>query len=250
VDGPEALDVEQGAIANCYVAAAFAAIAHLRPGVLEGAIEEVPAEGPEGRRTFEVALFTGDGERRPFVVNDDLLVRGDSRRPVYGRWNNSDGPELWYPIFEKAFNAWTDCEDGACRDDGWAATGEGGSSLDVFEAVLGAQPQNHRLDRFHHRPEALVDLLEGALEAGEPLVAYTHGKGHEARYRDTGLSAWHTYAVLGLERGPGDPRVRLYNPWGRGEHGDDGEDDGVFEMGLDDFMKLFRNVNVARDPQV
>lgn len=242
----EARDVEQGAIANCFVAAALAASAELRPEAVRAAFVNKP-DGPDGGRRFDVLLFEPDGSKRAWPVDDQLLA-GPRGRPVYGRWPDERPEELWFPVLEKALIDRLDAEDGVPGDEGYVAGDGGGSAFVVFEALLGAQPMNYRLAQHQGRPEAVLDLVAGALERREPAVAYTYDKAHAHMYADNGLSPWHTYAILGVDREAGT--LQLYNPWSEGELGDDGKDDGVFDIAVQDFLRLFRNMNIAHDPQV
>lgn len=242
----EARDVEQGAIANCFVAAALAAAAELRPESIRQALTPT-GHSAEGHRTFAVSLFEPDGERREWPV-DDQLLEGPRGRPVYGRWPAERPEELWFPLIEKALIDRLDAEDGVPGDEGYQAGNEGGSAFVVFEALLGARPQNYRLAQHRDRPGDVLDLVADALARREPAVAYTYGKEHAHKYEDNGLAPWHTYAILGVDRAA--KTLELYNPWSEGELGHDGVDDGVFDISVQDFLRLFRNMNIAHDPRV
>jgi hypothetical protein len=242
----EARGVEQGAVADCFVAAALASVADARPKAVRDAFKEVGA-GPDGRRFFEVSLFEPDGGRRVWPVDDDLLV-DRTGRPVYGRWPAEGPEELWFPLLEKVFMALLNEREGA--DEGYLAGSRGGSAFVVFEAVLGAAPQNYRLAQHAHQPEAVVDLILRAVELHEPMVAYTYEKQRAHLYEGTGLIPWHTYSVLGVEHRDGVAFVQLYNPWSKGEPAGDGQDDGFFTLEMQEFLRLFRNMNIGHDPQV
>lgn len=242
----EGRDVEQGDLANCFVTAGLASIAELRPQAIRQAFRNLPV-GEDGARQFEVVLFT-DGEPKAWPV-DDRLLAGKDGRPVYGRWPVERGQELWFPLMEKALVDYLDVQSGG-GGRGYASANQGGSSFVVFEAVLGARPLNYRLAAHQRQPEAVLELIERSLARREPMVAYTYDKGHADMYEGTGLVPWHTYAIFGTEAAPDGPRVVLYNPWSEGEPGDDGRDDGVFRLSMPDFLRYFRNMNVAHDPQV
>ena len=230
--------VEQGAVADCFIAAALASVADTRPKAVRAAFKEVgPGEG--GRRYFEVRLFEPDGARRAWPVDDDLLVDATGR-PVYGRWPAEGPEELWFPLLEKVFMDLLNEREGA--DEGYGAGARGGSAFVVFEALLGATPHNYRLAQHAHQPEAVADLILRAVEAHEPMVAYTHDKQKAHLYEGTGLIPWHTYSVLGVERRGEAPVVQLYNPWAQGEPAGDGADDGFFELSM--------NMNIGHDPKV
>lgn len=242
----EAADVEQGAVADCFIAAALAATAELRPAAIRDAITPTGHDA-EGHRTFDVQLFERGGERKTWPV-DDRLFADPLGQPVYGRWPEGRPQELWFPLLEKAIIDKLDAEDGVPGDEGYRAGNEGGSAFTVFEALLGAAPNNYRLAQHAHRPDAVLELIETALAKREPAVAYTYDKGHAHLYADNGLSPWHTYAILGVDRAQGT--LRMYNPWSEGELGHDGKDDGFFEVSAQDFLRFFRNMNIAHDPRL
>ncbi|MCA9551559.1 MAG: hypothetical protein KC933_16095 [Myxococcales bacterium] len=240
----EARAVEQGAVADCFIAAALASIAHTRPKAVREVFEELTPK--DGHRRFEVTLFEPDGAPRAWPVNDELLV-DDTGRPIYGRWPAEGPEELWFPLLEKAFMDLLNEREGV--DQGYLAGARGGSAFVVFEALLGAVPRNYSLAQHAHRPDAVADLIREAAAKREPMVAYTYDKAKAHLYEGTGLIPWHTYSVLGVQDVDGVPHVELYNPWARGEPGGDGEDDGFFTLPMQDFLRLYRNMNIGHDPQ-
>ena len=49
----------------------------------------------------------------------------------------------------------------------------------------------------------------------------------------------HAYAVLGVEEKDGQRVLLLRNPWGRGEPGNDGRNDGFFRVTPQQLVKWF-----------
>ena len=84
-----------------------------------------------------------------------------------------------------------------------------------------------------------------------PACATTHQSG--AFYGNTGVYADHAYTVLGLAERDGHQFVKLRNPWGPGsgsggavEPASNGPQDGVFELSLPEFCRLFGGVAWAQ----
>ena len=77
------------------------------------------------------------------------------------------------------------------------------------------------------------------------MAAGTHGTVEAVRYTNSGVHANHAYSVLGVKEENGQQLIVLRNPWGNGEAGSDGTDDGIFELPLADFVWLFQVVNIC-----
>ena len=248
VGGVQPLDVRQGALADCNVAAGLASIAKYRPELIADMLELHPPKRRGDRRKIGLKLYPAgpQSNRIEWKVDDDLPVN-HLGLPLYGRWTVKTQPELWFPIIEKAYTEWQSTLmglDGPSYD----AIDDGGDAAELFSTLLGATVSNHEVAT-SSRAE-LRTALKQAHDARWPAIAFTHEKDQAALYFGTGLEPWHSYAVLGVhgDDGANGPcTVTLYNPWGHKEFGDDGVDDGQFDMPLDAFRKYFRNVNIACD---
>ncbi len=249
VGGVQPLDVRQGAVADCNLAAGLASIAHYRPHLIEQMLELLPAQQAGGRRKINVKLYPAGPEcgRIKWKVDDDLPIN-HLGLPLYGRWTVKTQPELWFPMIEKAYTEWQSEMLGLDKPS-YEAIDDGGGGEELFSTLLGATTSNHELATSSRQQTR--SLLQEAHKERLPAIAFTQDKNQASLYYGTGLEPWHSYAVLGVhgDDGANGPcTVTLYNPWGHKEFGNDGVDDGKFEMSLDDFRKYFRNVNVARDP--
>jgi hypothetical protein len=238
--GVKPTDVVQGQIADCYLVAALAAVASARPALIEQGLKD------QGDGTYAVRFF----EKRDWWANDynevwvtvdgDLPAKYGGAKPRYARGQDTraGGYELWPGIVEKAYAEWKG---------GYDKMGEGGSSVEALEALTGGQVRYSSTE--HSSKDLLWRKLERAAKQGAAMSAGTFGKDRDALYEGKRLYAWHAYTVLGVKtRGRGKKKERvviLRNPWGQVEPGDDGKDDGVFELTLDDFMKFYQGVNIA-----
>ena len=62
---------------------------------------------------------------------------------------------------------------------------------------------------------------------------------------EKGIVEDHAYTLLGTEEKNGQQLVKLRNPWGSGEPGRDGKDDGTFTMPVEQFMKAYTMIEYA-----
>ncbi len=229
VDGVSSRDVVQGSIANCYLVAALSAVAEQSPEVIEDAIRD------NGDGTFTVRFYepTYGGRFPP----NEVFVTVDGQLPTTGGTSlqyakGQDRSELWVPLIEKAYAQWKGS---------YETIGNGGSPGAVMGALVGRQDSYTGLyDGIDG--ERLYGQLERAFEGGQSVVAATHGKDREELYNGSGLYAWHAYTVLGVEEVDGEKYVQLRNPWGRSEPGNDGVNDGVFRLTVDEFAKYYAGV--------
>ncbi len=238
--GVKPTDVYQGAIADCYFVSALAAVAAEQPDLIkQGVIDN-------GDNTYKVRFFkkrdywSSNYVEQWVTVDGDLPSKAGSDTPMYakGQKTRTGGRELWPALVEKAW---------AQFKGGYDKMGEGGSTAKALEALSGARVAYASTDT---TPEDVMWMkLRRATIKDQAMAAGTRGKEDEDLYKGTRLYAWHAYTVLGAyEKGRGKNKkrvVQLRNPWGRVEPGQDGKDDGIFELSLEDFMKFYGSVNIA-----
>jgi hypothetical protein len=233
-DGVSMHDVQQGSLANCYFPAAVAALAHLRPDVIQRIMRD------NGDGTFTVTFTqrdwaTGRTKQVPVTVDSDLWTRPDKGTAAYGRGGTDHTPasmELWYPLLEKAYAQWKGSYD---------VIGNGGVASDVFEELTGEAGDYYDL---HARtnPDALWKRITTALDDQRPVAAGTHEEKGPVHYTNTGVFSDHAYSIIGSQTEGSKRFLLLRNPWGDSEPRNNGPDDGVFKLELGRFMELFANV--------
>ncbi len=219
---PSPDDVAQGQIADCYVAAAMASVAAVRPDLIRRAVREM-APGD-----YYVSLYR-PGERRPSPVRVDGDLYGRGTRPLYARGTHG---ELWPSLIEKAISI----RAGGSYD----AIGSGGRASRIMSALTGFDPVLRETQSFA-TAEVFFAFVRDQLEAHLPVALGTASE--EARYEGTGLHGWHAYSVIGYTVRDGVSYLQIRNPWGRSEPGDDGQDDGIFLMPAAEAMSLFSSVH-------
>ena len=226
----DATDVKQGNIGDCFLPAAAAALAHAMPDVIRAMIKD---DG-NGKFTFTFKQVDSRGKvsDKKIDVDADFYVRSYGG-PLYGASTNSTDPkkmELWWPLLEKAY---------AHLNADYHGVGEGGSSADVFQAVLGRPALTE--DFSTRNKDAMFKLMKDKVAKHLPVCMGTkddhNGTG---AFANAGVFGDHAYSVLDAFEKNGVKYVQVRNPWGESEpYPGDGKDDGVFTLKLDDMPKWF-----------
>lgn len=240
--GISAADCVQGAIANCYVPSAIAAIAH----VLPKKIEQLMKQNADGTYTVRFKKYDHASKRFETVkvtVDGDLWMRRD-HDPLYGDGNTPTTPrrmEMWFPILEKAYAVFC----GEDPDDpSYQSIGDGGYAEDVMEALLGRKGYTRTIPSYDEA--ALWREATRAIDEKRPMALGTYSPG-EKRYSGTGVHGDHSYSVLGYEVDEKGKRfLILRNPWGISEAYDDGKDDGIFKFPLNRAYRYFASLSSVR----
>ena len=222
----------QGSIGNCPVPAACAALA----AVDEAAVKNLIRDHGDGTCTV---TFHPPGQA-PVEIVVDHHVWGRGGQPTYGSADvdpSSGRLERWFPLVEKAYAAWVG---------GYEVLGQGTSVGKVLSELTGRRTREvwtggTSVD------DVWRELLRGAGN-GLPMAAGTWGNQSAALYRGTGVYSDHAYSILGVDEVGGRRLLTLRNPWGTGAPvgpAGSGVDDGVFQMSVDDFCRLFQVLNVG-----
>lgn len=240
VNGMSPNDVKQGQTGDCYLLAAMSALAQTDPQVLQNALRQ----NPDGTftATFQETEYVPSNPDDPdsewVYQSTPVEVHLDSDLPLASgnlQYAQGETPsELWVPLLEKAFAKWKG---------GFEEIGNGGWPDQAFTALTGKENAGIYLyGEPGQIPEGLFQQMQDASAAGHPMV--TASKLAEET-SGTGIEGSHAYSVTGVSEREGKQYVQLRNPWGHGEAGSDGNDDGNFEVPLADFAKAFHQVSVS-----
>jgi len=225
-------DVNQGSIGDCYFAAALSAVLYsdVNKDVRSGLIREVKSSNGMVTR-YAVRFYDAWG--RPFDVEvDHQIVRRDGKSLYMRSADTRTGAEEWAPtLVEKAYAKWRGS---------YETIGNGGWPGDVMQALTGSTASNRNISGMSD--SAIIDGIHASVVAHKPVVAATFGKDSGVNYDGTGVYAWHAYVVLDAETRDGEKYVKLRNPWGVSEPAGNGPDDGIFEMKLADFRRLYQSL--------
>lgn len=235
-------DVKQGAIGDCYLVAALSSSVYADSdgSVRDGLVREL-ADADGFVTSYAVRLYDAWGEPQDVFVDADLVRKNG--KPTYARSmdSDSDGEEWVVSLFEKAYAGW---------HGGYQEVGDGGWAGDVMQAITGSTANYRRIE--YLSDATILSSIENAVADNRPVVAGTWGKDDDVDYEGTNIYAWHAYSVLGVKRPEGeDPQVTLRNPWGRVEPAGNGPDDGIFDLPLPEFRRLYQGLtfggNARRD---
>lgn len=253
-DGIKAGDVQQGAIGDCYLAAALAAVAGSKPDAIKNAIKD-NGDGTYTVRFFEVGW---DGKKTSHAesVDADLPQAPDAatggEKPAYAKStevvDSKAFMELWPSIVEKAYASWKGS---------YEAIGNGGNSGDVMTALTG-EPCRSAATAGAGENDPLWSKMLKASQEKRPMTASSGGEEDE-RYKDpkAGVYGHHAYTVMGVEEkkegAKAERKVTLRNPWAKRRRtadaaavGDTGNatGGGVFQLSWKEFRALYDNVIV------
>ena len=236
--GISPLDVQQGALGDCYFCAGLASVAQAKPDVLKNGITD------RGDGTYDVRLYDDQGQPKTVTVDDELYRKGNGG-PRYAR--GTDPRELWPALYEKAY-----AQLHGGYQDIWG--GRAGLAMQTLTGKPSDRVANAGLT-----PDALWTRVNDAVAQQRPIAAATFG--NEKKYQNNGLVGGHAYSILGTQEVDKNRYVVLRNPWAATEYSDgyqtdvdfdrDGKtdgNDGVFRMRLEDFQRQFENTDVNDIP--
>ncbi len=234
--------VEQGALGDCYFASSLSAalfaqgkaLAHqlIQPRTVSGKVV-----------SYFVYFFQASGKKVKIEVDPDLLHSNKSGHIYYmDSTDNLPGYEEWAPsLIEKAYAQW---------HGSYKAIGDGGTAADAIYAITGKKTK-----AYSPTAAATVTAIEAAGKTGKAQVACTFGDHDGVKYDGTGIYSDHCYTLRGVRRAGASVFIQLRNPWGpvalpSSEPSEpqpgDGNDDGIFDLELSQFQKLYASVDIVK----
>jgi hypothetical protein len=203
---PSPADVKQGAIGDCYLLAALAAVAKANPSIIEGMIKD-NGDGTYDVSIYEdVAWFGKDLKKKTVKVTQTFPLdeKGD---PIYAKKATGlDGkPALWVMLIEKAY---------AQLKGGYEDIGGGGDSGEALEAITGKKVKEYDLDEYKDfQIEATLELLTSNGHAITASPRRPSAKSDLAKEQDAAdIVRKHAYTLLRYEKA--SKTIILRNPWG------------------------------------
>jgi hypothetical protein len=231
------MDVRQGQLGDCYVPSGMAATAQANPQAIKDAIKD------NGDGTYTITFKerdwrTGTVKDKVFKIDGDLYVRSWGG-PVYGATTGDNSPtkmEMWFPLLEKAY---------ATYKGSYNAIGNGGDASDVMSVLTGLAPSSMTLSSTNAATvtKAWKEITD-AVDNHRPISLGTADD--DARYRNTGIYGDHSYSVLGYKEKNGQKYVTLRNPWGESEPAGNGPNDGVFDLTIEDAVRLYESLDTVK----
>eukprot|EP00930_Biecheleria_cincta_P080550 TRINITY_DN6889_c0_g1_i2.p1 TRINITY_DN6889_c0_g1~~TRINITY_DN6889_c0_g1_i2.p1 ORF type:complete len:1395 (+),score=236.57 TRINITY_DN6889_c0_g1_i2:28-4185(+) len=256
-DGVKPTDIQQGALGDCWLLAALAALAE-QPNRVKQLFGD--CEYNE-LGVYEVNCFK-NGRPTTVVVDDLFPCSPSTGKPCYA---HSEGGELWVLLVEKAW----------AKMHGSYEQIEGGMPYRALMDMLGAAGKEISFED-ERKPGGLIatgnlfKTLLGYQEKHFDMVAGTPGedtltKNQGGNRPSDGIVPGHAYTVLDVQEKEGVKLVKLRNPWGHFEWSGDWSDnsplwtermkrafnpnpdgkDGEFWMCESDFFAHFSGVGVV-----
>lgn len=237
---PQASDIQQDDLYNCYLLAPMGALADRQPERISDMISYGPSQAKPDENVFAVMLHRPDGTRVRIEVSS-AEVQDNIRRDGGSRADNRDGAPIWPAVIETAFAKLHDPnpsngslddayryvgkqDGGGALDDGmFALTGDAGRRLRITggptSTLQGSSTRTNPNDTptFSAHSNRREDMTEEqaysevrtALENGRPVTLSTR-----TTEVNDGLFEGHGYAVTGIERrDDGHAWVTLRNPY-------------------------------------
>lgn len=228
-------DVEQGAIGDCFMVAALSATIYVDAdhAIRDGLIRAV--EDDQGRPTyFVVRFYDAWGNPQDIELDADLVRKGS--RITYARSldTTSSHEEWWVSLVEKAYAKW---------HGGYEPIGEGGWAGDVMQAITGSTATYRSMKYMSDR--SIYSAIRSNLDRDRAVVAGTFGEDDDVDYSGTHIYAWHAYSVLDAHEEDGEYTIKLRNPWGEVEPAGNGADDGIFDLDMAEFRRLYKGLTLG-----
>jgi hypothetical protein len=253
--GPSSDDVKQGMAGDCYFLASMASIANAKPDL----IQKMISKNDDGTFmvTFKKLAANGTFTDVPVRVSNEIHLTNyrDAEGKVFAAstayaTSNSDSryvdkvpthqeAAMWVPMIEKAF--------AKLSDGGFEKIGHGGDPAESLKLMLGQHTATFIITSLP--PDDLFAKIKAAVAHRDPMVTATKtDMASLADFTNSGLVHGHAYSVLGVREQAGEQFIKLRNPWGKGEPGNDGKDDGVFEMKMSEYQKFFGSISLPQVP--
>ena len=201
-NGPSYLDVQQGAVGDCWLLASLAEVAQRDPSAIQSMFtyQGTGTDNGETVDVYSVRLFDTSGAAHELTVDTDLPFGGG----YYDQVNNG---VLWVALAEKAY--------AEANGKGWVETQYTGQ--DSYDALNGGYPSwalqaitGKSANDFAINPTDAA----AAWKAGEFVVLCTP-ENPSNQY----IVGDHAYAMIGYNAASSTP-FTMYNPWGTDANGD------------------------------
>jgi hypothetical protein len=178
---PSLADINQGALGDCYLLAAFGALAQSDPGAIEDMITD------NGNGTYTVRMYDPSGDPIGITVDAAVPVYDEHGQPSFA--GLGDPPRLWVNVLEQA---------AALYEEGYGGIGDGGWPEEAWGLVTGTAGE--RLDA----ADTDAGQLQAILDDGGMVVGATQSNSQGMMLTDTNgdevpVFQPHAYVVTAFE---------------------------------------------------
>jgi Calpain family cysteine protease len=203
-------DPIQGAVGNCYLIAAIAAVAWADPYTI--AHHTRPTGPGDTDRVNTIEWFTKGGSKDAptarVEVTDKVIVNASTLRQPY--CSSHDLNELWPSLYEKSFAKWILKDPGDTPDITQTA---GGDPAKCTAQINGKTPYYFATaSRTADQLYTIVRSHSMSYKTFAPMTAWTYASGPQ--YTGSNIIANHAYTVLGWAWQNSKQYIVLRNPWG------------------------------------
>ena len=223
---PDPHSIKQGREGDCWL---LSSVAGMKPEAIQNLIKP----GKDGN--YEVH-FPG---KPPETVSPPT----EAERHTYASSNGS-----WINILEKGADQALERQNSDINGDlnptaYKLLTGQGGRHIVANESLSREGWDNNGTSELQRDPKKLGATIQESFAEGRLVNAYS-SQGYSDTQNNRVVSSNHAYTVTGYDQNSGMVTVR--NPWGQGESADqDGKNDGVFRMSIDEFHASFPVVSIS-----
>lgn len=220
-------DVKQGALGDCYLLAAMAAVARANPESIRKLIKD------NGDGTYDVTLQVYKHwfslSRSPVTVKvTPTFPTASGGSPAYAKTGDmgKDGPELWAMLIEKAY---------AQYEGGYDEIGEGGQPGQAMEMLTGLDETKIKTNNMTETQ--IINVINTALKQKWPITTYTRdfGKKKDKEARKLKVVGNHAYTPMAVNTTA--KTIDLQNPWGK-QH--------VTGLSISDFKRFYHSIQIVR----
>jgi hypothetical protein len=199
---PSVQDVNQRQIGDCSLDAQLASLAANNPGAITNMIRSSPSGG------YDVSLYVNGQKQAVHVDASDINAKGTVSK---------DGKTDWASVIEAAVTK--------TLPDHFAKGQSGEAMMEMLTGRKGSE------SGMSAGPGGVADMIQKSLASGGLVSASASHDG--ATSNGQKIVGDHDYSVLGIQNG----MVTVRNPWGQGQ-----ANGGIIQMSIDDFTKVFDNV--------
>ncbi len=205
---PQATDIDQDRLNDCYLLAPMGALARQQPRTLQDAISY-----DADSQSFRVTLYRdGPDGPKPVVMTVDQEDLADNLARHGGSTvdNNDEGRgAIWPAVMETAY---AELQDKGSRDANYAAI-EFGHPQTAMQALTGQPGRNlEAADVARLGDEATLTEVQTALKEGRPVTLGTFTEDIRRTDAEDGLGDQHMYMIEGARKQGDDVVLDLRNP--------------------------------------
>lgn len=233
------LEVQQGALGDCYFLAALCSVQWSAPHLL--------AAYSLSGGNYQFRFWTKKLKAEWVTISQKVAVNNPGGYWIYGR-SNTSYTETWPALWEKAFAKWMIETKSDCPN---MKKIEGGNTGTALRRLTGYSYDDYYCKKGNSNKiwKMLVRNTSSTGQTTTPITVSTSGKDRQST---VGTVPNHAYSILGIETYNGVQRIIVRNPWGSTPvkqycrsgtwNGLTLNSNGVFSMQFDKFLEYFNYV--------